>query len=129
MQRPIKVTSKTYKRSAFGALEPDVAEADDESPSEKKKKRQVKFQDKVQVLLFKKKQALRKLLGSRKENIPLYEGESEYKKKRRNTKKGANRSPPREGVRMVLEGQRDIEAQFWAAFCRQVWACYGCSHS
>ena len=38
---------------------------------------------------------------------------------------------------MVLEIQRDIEAQFWAAYCRQVWAkirrlrqeaCYGCSH-
>ena len=38
---------------------------------------------------------------------------------------------------MVLERQRDIEAQFWATYCRQVWAkirrlsqeaCYGCSH-
>ena len=102
-----------------------------------KKKRQVKFQDQVQVLPFKKKQAVSKLLGCRKENIPLYEGESEYTKKRRNMKKGANRSPPREGVRMVLERQRDIEAQFWAVYCRQVWAkirrlsqqaCYGCSH-
>ena len=52
-------------------------------------------------------------------------------------KKGANRSPPREGVRMMLERQRDIEAQFCAAYCRQMWvkirrlsqeACYGCSH-
>ena len=38
---------------------------------------------------------------------------------------------------MVLERQRDIESQFWAAYCQQVWpkirglsqeACYGCSH-
>ena len=38
---------------------------------------------------------------------------------------------------MVLERQKDIEAQFWAAYCRQVWgkirrifqeACYRCSH-
>ena len=50
--------------------------------------------------------------------------------------KGANRFPPREGVRMVLERKRDIEAQFWEGYCRQVWekislalpACYGCIH-
>ena len=71
MKRSIKVTSKTYKKSAFGALEPDVAEAGNESRSEEKK-RQVKFQDQVQLLPFKKKQAVSKLLGCRKEHIPLY---------------------------------------------------------
>ena len=75
------------------------------------------------------------LRKERKKDIPLYE--REFTKKRRNMKKGANRPPPRESVRIVLERQKDIEAQFWSAHCRQVWAkimrlcqeaCYGCSH-
>ena len=40
-------------------------------------------------------------------------------------------------IGIVLARQKDIEAQFWAAYCRRVWekikrlcqeACYGCSH-
>ena len=81
------------------------------------------------------------LLRCGKKNIPLYERESEYTKKRRNEKRnmkrGTNRPPQREGFRIVLERQKDIEAQLWAAYCRQVWGkirricqeeCYGCSH-
>ena len=59
-----------------------------------------------------------------------------YEKKTKH-EKSANRSPPREGVRMVLERQRDVEAQFWAVYCQQLRAkirrlsqevCYGCIH-
>ena len=83
---------------------------------------QVKFRDQVQVLEFKKRQLVSKLLRCDKQDIPMYEGESEYTKKRRNEKGNMQRGtkPPREGVRIVLERQKDIEAQFWAAYCRQV---------
>ena len=100
---------------------------------------QVKFRDQVQVLEFKKRQLVSNLLRCGKKDIPLYEGESEYTKKRRNEKRNMKRglNPPREGVRIILVRQKDIEAQFWAAYCRQVGgkirricqeACYGCSH-
>ena len=92
------------------------------SHDQKKKTRQVKFQDNVKVLAFNKKQVVRKLLGCGKKNIPLHKGESEFTKKRRNMKKGAKCSSPRERVRLILERQRDIEAQFCAAYCRQLWA-------
>ena len=45
---------------------------------------------------------------------------------------------PKEHVGIVLARQKEIEAQFWAAYCRLVWAkikklcqeaCYGCSRS
>ena len=81
---------------------------------DQKKKRQVKFRHQFQVLSFKKKQAVNKLLGCGKEKILLH-GEEEFTKKRRYLKKGANRSPLREGIKMVPERQKDIEVEFWAA--------------
>ena len=92
----------TYKRSAFGVLKADVAGAGDESRSEEKKTSEVQGSS-SSFSVYKKKQAVRKLLRCGKENILLYEGQSEYTKKRRNMKKGANRSPPREGVIIGLE--------------------------
>ena len=90
--------------------------------------RNIKFKDRVQVLKGAKK------------DIPLYEGESEYTKNRRQEKamkKSGTRRVPKEHVGIVLARQKEIEAQFWAAYCRRVWvkikrlcqeACYGCSH-
>ena len=52
-------------------------------------------------------------------------------------KKSGTRRVPKEHVVIVLARQKEIEAQFWAAYCRMVWAkikklsqeaCYGCSH-
>ena len=80
------------------------------------------------------------LLKCAEKDIPLYEGESEYTKKRRQKKamkKSGNRRVPKEHAGIVLARQMDIEAQFWAAYFRLVWAkikklcqeaCYGCSH-
>ena len=73
----------------------------------------------------------RKTFRCTKENRSIRK-KDETKKKH---EKGTNR--PTEGVRIVLERQKDIEAQFWAAYCRHVWvkirticqeACYRCSH-
>ena len=62
------------------------------------------------------------------------------RKKRRQEKamkKSGTRRVPKEHVGIVLARQKEIEAQFWAAYCRMVWAkikklcqeaCYGCSH-
>ena len=102
--------------------------------------RNIKFKDRVQVLEFKEKQFVTNLLKGAKKDIPLYEGESEYTKKRRQEKtmkKSGTRRVPKEHVGIVLPRQKEIEAQFWAAYCRLVWAkikklyqeaCYGCSH-
>ena len=65
-----------YKRSAFGALEAF-------SLPERvmnQKQIQVKFRDQCQVLEFKKRQLFSNLLRCDKQDIPLYEGESEYTK-------------------------------------------------
>ena len=102
--------------------------------------RNIKFKDRVQVLAFKRKQFVTNLLKGTKKDIPLYEGETEYTKKRRQEKamkKSGTRRVPKEHVGVVLARQKEIEAQFWAAYCRRVWirikslcqeACYGCSH-
>ena len=104
-------------------------------------RRNIKFKDRVQVLEFKKTQFVVNLLKGAKKYILLHEGESEYTKKRRQEKeamKKSGKSPvPKEHVGIVLARQKEIEAQFWAAYCRMVWAkikklsqeaCYGCSH-
>ena len=100
-------------------------------------RKRVQFQHHVDILPFNKRQSVINLLeGSEKEVSPLNDEESEYSKRRR-TMKRKRASVSREGVRQVLERQKDIEAQFWAAYCRVVWgkikrlckeACYGCSH-
>ena len=102
--------------------------------------RKIKFKDRVQVLEFKKKQFVINLLKCAKKDIPLYGGESEYTKKRRQEKamkNSGNRRVPKEHLEIVLARQKDIEAQFWASYRRLVWAkikrlcqeaCYGCSH-
>ena len=89
---------------------------------------------------FKEKQFVANLLKGAKKDIPLHEGESEYTKKRRQEKtmkKSGTRRVPKEHVGIVLARQKEIEAQFWAAYCSMVWAkikklsqeeCYGCSH-
>ena len=125
------------RRSASGARE--SLSLPERVMNHNQKQIQVKFQNQVQVLEFKKRQLVSNLLRCGKKDIPLYEGESEYTKKRRNEKRNMKRgtNPQRESVRIVLERQKDIEAQFWAAYCRQVWgkimricqeACYGFSH-
>ena len=103
-------------------------------------RRNIKFKDRVQVLEFKEKQFVTNLLKGAKKDIPLHEGESEYTKKRRQEKamkKSGIRRVPKEHVGIVLARQKEIEAQFWAAYCRMVWAkikklcqeaCYGWSH-
>ena len=104
-------------------------------------RRNIKFKDRVQVLEFKKNQFVTNLLKGVKKDILLNEGESEYTKKRRQEKEAMKKSGksrvPKEHVGIVLARQKDIEAQFWAAYCRRVWArikrlcqeaCYGCSH-
>ena len=103
--------------------------------------RNIKFKDRVQVLEFKKNQFVANLLKGVKKDILLNEGESEYTKKRRQEKEAMKKSGksrvPKEHVGIVLARQKEIEAQFWAAYCRRVWArikrlcqeaCYGCSH-
>ena len=103
--------------------------------------RNIKFKDRVQVLEFKKNQFVANLLKGAKKGIPLNEGESEYTKRRRQgkevMKKSGKSRVPKEHVGTVLARQKDIEAQFWSADCRRVWArikrlcqeaCYGCSH-
>ena len=102
--------------------------------------RNIKFKDRVQVLEFKKTQFVTNLLKGAKKDIPLHEGESEYTKKRRQEKamkKSGKSRVPKEHVGIVLARQKEIEVQFWAAYCRMVWArikrlcqeaCYGCSH-
>ena len=104
-------------------------------------RRNIKFKDRVQVLEFKKNQFVANLLKGSKKDIPLNEGESEYTKIRRQEKEAMKKSGksrvPKEHVGIVLARQKEIEAQFWAAYCRMVWvkiaklskeACYGCSH-
>ena len=104
-------------------------------------RRNIKFKDRVQVLEFKKTQFVVNLLKGAKKDILLHEGESEYTKKRRQEKEAMKKSGksrvPKEHVGIVLARQKEIEAQFWAAYCRMVWAkikklsqeaCYGCSH-
>ena len=104
-------------------------------------RRNIKFKDRVQVLEFKKNQFVVNLLKGVKKGIPLNEGESEYTKRRRQEKEAMKKSGksrvPKEHVGIVLARQKEIEAQFWAAYCRMVWvkigklskeACYGCSH-
>ena len=102
--------------------------------------RNIKFKDRVQVLEFKEKQFVTNLLKGAKKDIPLYEGESVYTKKRRQEKamkKSGTRRVPKEHNGIVLAWQKEIEAQFWAAYYRRVWAkikklcqeaCYGYSH-
>ena len=104
--------------------------------------RNIKFKDRVQVLEFKKNQFVTNLLKGVKKDILLNEGESEYTKKRRQEKEAMKKKSgksrvPKEYVGIVLARQKEIEAQFWAAYCRRVWArikrlcqeaCYGCSH-
>ena len=103
--------------------------------------RNIKFKDRVQVLEFKKNQFVANLLKGVKKGIPLNEGESVYTKRRRQEKEVMKKSGKsrvlKEHVGVVLARQKDIEAQFWAAYCRRVWArikrlcqeaCYGCSH-
>ena len=103
--------------------------------------RNIKFKDRVQVLEFKKNQFVANLLKGVKKGIPLNEGESEYTKRRRQEKEVMKKSGksrvPKEHVGIVLARQKEIEAQFWATYCRRVWArikrlcqeaCYGCSH-
>ena len=46
-------------------------------------RRNIKFNDRVQVLEFKEKEFVANLLKGAKKDIPLHEGESEYTKKRR----------------------------------------------
>ena len=104
-------------------------------------RRNIKFKDRVQVLEFKKTQFVANLLKGAKKGIPLNEGESEYTKKRRQEKEAMKKSGksrvPKEHVGIVLARQKEIEAQFLAAYCRMVWAkikklsqeaCYGCNH-
>ena len=103
-------------------------------------RRNIKFKDRVQVLELKENQFVANLLKGAKKDIPLHEGESEYTKQRRQEKtmkKSGTRRVPKEHVGIVLARQKEIEAQFWAAYCRMVWAkitklsqeaCYGCSH-
>ena len=102
--------------------------------------RNIKFKDRVRVLEFKKTQFVTNLLKGAKKDIPLHERESEYTKKRRQEKamkKSGKSRVPKEHVGIVLARQNEIEAQFWVAYCRMVWArikrlcqeaCYGCSH-
>ena len=104
-------------------------------------RRNIKFKDRVEVLEFKEKKFVTNLLKGAKKDIPLNEGESEYTKKRQQEKEAMKKSGksrvPKELLGIVLAMQKEIEAQFWAAYCRMVWekikklsqeACYGCSH-
>ena len=66
------------------------------------------------------------LLKGAKKDILLHKGESEYTKKRRQEKEAMKKSGksrvPKEHVGIVLARQKEIEAQFWTAYCRMVWA-------
>ena len=72
-----------YKRNAFGALESFSLR----ERVMNQKQIQVKFWDQVQVLEVKKRQLVSNLLRCDKQDIPLYEGESEYTKKKTKRKK------------------------------------------